>query len=782
MVYTLVIVESPAKTGSFEKILGPGYKCIASFGHIRELKGLKSINKEQNYKPVFTNSLSKIKQIKKLQDAVKSASSVLLATDDDREGEAIAWHLCKVLKLDESTTPRLIFHEITPEAIRHAVQNPSTINMDKVRAQQARQVLDILVGYQISPLLWRQFGGQLSLSAGRCQTPALRLVYENQSEIDNSPGKIVYTTSGIFTVKALTFTLDKQYESEEHMSKFLETTVESEHKHMLVIEKQGTATKAPPKPFTTSTMQQASNSELHISPKEAMSICQKLYEDGLITYMRTDSKTYSREFINKAKDFITDKYGREEINPQIDSLSQRSSETKKTSNKKLAKKQKDNKTQEAHEAIRPTNISRDKIDSSKFSPKERKMYHMIWRNSVESCMKPCLVQTVSASISAPDNGFYRLSQEEIVEPGWKLVTGYDKENYNYRYLVSLKDVCPINVKYSKINCKLGIKDTKQHYTEAKLVQLLEEKGIGRPSTFSSLIDKIQERGYVKREDVDGRLHKGIEFELKGDVLIETEVEKKFGGERNKLVLQPIGKMAWEFLQTVCLPLFEYDYTRDMEEKLDIVASGDKIWYELCTECDNEIMLYTQAVDTANSLPEKDIAIDDNHSYTITKYGPAIVSIENGKKVYKSARKDIDLDKLRAGKLQLDDIIDDEKQNGKELGVFEGKPVYLKTGKFGMYIQCGDKNMSVKKLGNKAAHITLEKVIPILEASKEPTRFRKLNDEYSVRIGKTPYIFFKTKKMKKPQFMNLKGFDEDPFECERSILLAWLQTHHKIKIE
>jgi len=782
MVYTLVIVESPAKTGSFEKILGPGYKCMASFGHIRELKGLKSINKEQNYKPSFTNSLAKIKQIKKLQEAVKSASSVLLATDDDREGEAIAWHLCCVLKLDENTTPRLIFHEITPEAIRQAVRNPSTINMDKVRAQQARQVLDILVGYQISPLLWRQFGGQLSLSAGRCQTPALRLVYENECEIEKSPGKIVYTTTGIFTVKALTFTLDKQYESEGEMGMFLENTVESEHKHMLVIDKQGTATKAPPKPFTTSTMQQAANSELHISPKEAMSICQKLYEAGLITYMRTDSKTYSKEFINKAKDYITEKYGRDEINPQINSLSQRSSEGSKPKEKKVSKKQKEKKAQEAHEAIRPTNISHDKIDSSKFSPKERKMYHMIWRNSVESCMRPCLVQTVSASISAPDNGSYRCSQEEIVEPGWKLVAGYEKANHSYRYLVSLKDVCPIEVKYSKINSRLGIKDTKQHYTEAKLVQLLEEKGIGRPSTFSSLIDKIQERGYVKREDVDGRLHKGIEFELRGDELVETEVEKKFGGERNKLVLQPIGKMAWEFLRTVCLPLFEYDYTREMEEKLDIVASGHKIWYELCGECDREIMLYTESVNTANSLPEKDIVIDDNHAYTITKYGPAIVSTENGKKVYKSAKKDLDLDKLREGKLQLEDIIDEEKQNGKELGVFEGKSVYLKTGKFGMYIQCGEKNISVKKLAKKASDITLEKVLPLLEASKEPTRFRKLNDDYSVRVGKTPYIFFKTKKMKKPQFMNLKGFDEDPFECERAILLAWLETHHKIKIE
>jgi len=785
MVYTLVIVESPAKTGSFEKILGLGYKCMASFGHIRELNGLKAINKEQNYKPSFTNASSKVKQIRKLQDAMKSASSVLLATDDDREGEAIAWHLCKVLKLDEQTTHRLIFHEITPEAIRQAVRNPSTINMEKVRAQQARQVLDILVGYQISPLLWRQFGGQLSLSAGRCQTPALRLVYENECEIEKTPGKIVYTTTGIFTVKALVFTLDKQHEDKESMSKFLAKTVESSYKHLLNIDTQGTATKNPPRPFTTSTMQQSANSEFHISPKEAMSICQKLYEAGLITYMRTDSRTYSKEFINKAKDLITNKYGNSEINPQIESLSQRNSDNSKGKEKKLTKKAKqvkDNKAQEAHEAIRPTNIFTEALNAAKFSPKERKMYYMIWRNSVESCMRVCLTQTVSSSITAPDDCSYKCSQEEIIQPGWKLVAGFEKTNMNYRYLVSLKDICPIEVNYSKIMSKLGVKDTKQHYTEAKLVQLLEEKGIGRPSTFSSLIDKIQERGYVKREDVEGRLHKGIEFELIGDGIIEREIEKKFGGEKNKLVLQPIGKMAWEYLRSVCLPLFEYDYTKEMEEKLDIVAQGDKTWYELCAECDEQILQYTDKASSAPNLPEKDIVIDEKYKYTITKYGPAIVTIEDGKKVYKSARKDIDLDKLRAGELTLESIIDEEKQNGKDIGLFEGNHVYLKTGKYGMYVQCGEKNISVKKIANKSSDITFEKVLPLLEASKEPSKFRKLNEDYSIRIGKSPYVFFKTKKMKKPKFINLKGFDEDPFECERSILLAWLETHHKIKID
>lgn len=816
MSYRLVIVESPAKTASFEKALGPAYKCMASFGHIRELKKLTDIDRENGYKPTYTNSYGKLKQIKKLQDAARKSNGVVLATDDDKEGEAIAWHLCQVLKLPVSTTPRLIFHEVTPTAIQSAISNPSVINMNKVHAAQARQILDMLVGFQISPLLWNRFGGQLALSAGRCQTPALRLVYENQQEIDKSPGRIAYTTTGFFTQKAIPFTLNHQHESEDDMASFLESTVTTEHEHMLTIEKESSATKSQPRPFTTSSMQQAANTELRISPKEAMSICQKLYERGLITYMRTDSRTYSKDFIGTAKKFICDTYGEGNVRPDIYGLSVRmndagASNGKRAASKKSGPAKKESSAQEAHEAIRPTNVRLQKLDQGAFSPKERKVYQMIWRNTVESCMKVCTVACVSAAVSAPNKLAYRASQEEVVDPGWKLVGGYDETNISYRYLVAQRPQCPKRVDYSKISSRLGIKDSKGHYTEAKLVQLLEERGIGRPSTFSSLVEKIQERGYVKRGDVEGKPYKGVEYELVGEELTETEVEKSFGGEKNKLILQPLGAMVWEYLSSQCGSLFEYEYTKRMETDLDLIEGGEKVWHTLCSECDGEVSALTSSVreamkqekerartsrkgvsegsddecedeSTGRSRPGggADIRIDDEHTYTVTKYGPVVVSVVDGKKVYQGAKQNIDVEAIRNGSLSVSDIVDEKKTaGGKAIGEYNGSQVVLKTGKYGAYVQWNGKNVSVKKLGKNESAITLSRVIPLLEASSE-TKLRELTKEFSVRVGKTPYVFYKTTEMKKPKFLSLKGFDEDPFTCDENVLFAWLETKHKVK--
>lgn len=811
MSYRLVIVESPAKTSSFEKALGPAYKCMASFGHIRELKKLTDIDRDDNYKPSYTNSYGKLKQVKKLQDAARKSNGVILATDDDKEGEAIAWHLCQVLRLPVSTTPRLIFHEVTPTAIQAAIKNPSVINMNKVHAAQARQILDMLVGFQVSPLLWNRFGGQLALSAGRCQTPALRLVYENQREIDRSPGKIAYTTTGFFTQKAIPFTLNHQHESDDDMSSFLEATVTTQHEHTLMIEKESTASKPQPRPFTTSALQQSANTELRISPKEAMSVCQKLYEHGLITYMRTDSRTYSKEFIGSARAFVCDTYGESNVRPDIYGLSVRMNDklgSKSTSSS--TNKTKGSSAQEAHEAIRPTNIRLKGLDQGKFSPKERRVYHMIWRNTVESCMKVCTVACVSATVSAPNKLVYKASQEEVVDPGWKLVGGYDEANIAYRYLVAQRPQCPKQVDYSKISSRLGVKDSKGHYTEAKLVQLLEERGIGRPSTFSSLVEKIQERGYVKRGDMEGRPYKGVEYELVGEELTETEVEKSFGGEKNKLILQPLGAMVWEYLSSRCPSLFEYEYTKRMEADLDMIEHGEKVWHTLCAECDSEVSGLTKEVRDAAKASKKgsrkknssdpaipgdeevategdllggrgaDIRIDDHHTYTVTKYGPVVVSVVDGKKVYQGAKQNLDVEAIRSGSLSVSDIVDEKKTaGGQTIGDHNGFPVVLKSGKYGAYVQWNGKNVSVKKLGKNESAITIARVIPLLDASSD-AKFRELTKEFSVRVGKTPYVFYKTHDMKKPKFLSLKGFDEDPFLCDENVLFAWLETKHKVK--
>ena len=311
---TLVIVESPAKCKKIEQYLGPGYKCLASFGHLRELPSLKNIDIENNFNPTYTvidNTLKK-KQIELLRKEIKSAGEVLLATDDDREGEAIAWHLCQLYKLDVNKTKRIIFHEITESALQSAVQHPKTINMDIVHAQQARQILDILVGFKVSPMLWKFItkpkGKEHSLSAGRCQTPALRLIYDNDNDIKCSEERKVYNTTGYFTNSNIAFDLSPQgkHESEDEITDFLDGC--ADFSHIYNCTQPVKVYKKPPEPFTTSRIQQVASNELHYAPKETMRICQILYEGGFITYMRTDSKTYSAEFLDIVKQYIVPYY------------------------------------------------------------------------------------------------------------------------------------------------------------------------------------------------------------------------------------------------------------------------------------------------------------------------------------------------------------------------------------------------------------------------------------------------------------------------------------------
>jgi DNA topoisomerase-1 len=309
---TLVIVESPAKCKKIESFLGLGYKCIASYGHFREFKdGLKSIDIENNFKPTYKISPSKMKYVRLLKMAAAKANEIILAADDDREGEAIAWHVAKVLNLPITTTKRIIFHEITKTAVLRAVNNPTVINMDKVQAQHARQILDLLVGFTISPILWKNIPRKKGLSAGRCQTPALRLIYDNQMEVDKSSGEKAYTTIGTFTSHNLDFKLNYDYKTDEEVEDFLEESVN--HDHKFKCKNPRTTIKKQPQPFTTSTLQQKASNEFHYSPKETMKLAQKLYEKGYITYMRTDSKAYSKEFIGKAKNYITEKYSKKHI-------------------------------------------------------------------------------------------------------------------------------------------------------------------------------------------------------------------------------------------------------------------------------------------------------------------------------------------------------------------------------------------------------------------------------------------------------------------------------------
>ena len=733
----VVVVESPAKCKKIEGFLGPGYKCVASFGHIRGIKdGLKGIAIENDFTPSFKLLSEKSKYIANLRRVLRGASEVILATDDDREGEAIAWHICQVFNLPIAATKRIIFHEITSAAIKNAVAVPTRLDMDKVHAQQARQVLDLLVGFRLSPMLWRHisYSTKNVLSAGRCQTPALRLIYDNQQDINRSPGKKKYDTTGSFTEKELDFTLNYNYEDKDKMENFLEQSVNFEHVYKCGVPKK--TTKKQPKPFTTSTLQQKASNELHFSPKQTMRSAQKLYEGGYITYMRTDSKTYSAVFLSIAEKYIEKEYGKDYILPSITSLSVR--------------KGKGN-AQEAHEAIRPTKI-KTKVLPDSMDRREKRLYGLIWRNTLESCMAPALYYSLRATISAPQKHQYFYRTEQVDFPGWKVVGGYVKNNPLYNYMQSL--AAGIILNYSKISCKFSLKELKSHYTEAKLVQVLEAKGIGRPSTFSSLISKIQDRLYVQKQDVKGRELDCIDFELVDDTIEETIRKRTFGGERNKLVIQPLGVLVLEFLLKHFDPLFSYEYTKKMEDNLDKIANGDKVWHTLCREGNGCINILSEKI---KGEKKEMIRIDEDHVYMIAKYGPVIKRVKDGETSFLSVKKDIDMAKLREGGYNLADIIENKTKKGKTLGEYKGHDVLVRDGKYGLYIVHNGKNYSIKGLKKSLEELELAHVVDILSGKKSanPNVLRILREDLSVRRGKWgPYLFYKTEGMKKPRFFKM----------------------------
>ena len=783
---SLVIVESPAKCKKIEEYLGPGYKCIATYGHLRELPSLKNIDIENNFKPTYIiidNAIKK-KQIEILRKEIKKADEVILGLDGDREGEKISFCVAQLFNLDINKTKRITFNEITETAIRNAIQNPRTIDMNIVNAQQARQILDVLVGFKVSPVLWKLVsqpkGKDNALSAGRCQTPALKLVYENQKEIDESTERKVYNTTGYFTNLNLPFELNKQIEDEDDMIDFLDKS--ADFSHIYTCSQPIKVLKQPPEPFTTSRLQQVASNELHYSPKETMRICQLLYEGGYITYMRTDSKTYSVEFMDSAKEYIRKTYDAQYIGQLLDGKCD--DNIVKDAVKKRSKK-KENKSefaQEAHEAIRPTNISLQNLPEEMDS-KEKKMYKLIWTNTLESCMTPASFYSITASISAPENSKYSYTTELIDFPGWKIVENkFSRENKDYQYLQIITS--NVAIQHKKIYSKVTIKGSKSHYTEAKLVQLLEEKGIGRPSTFSSLIDKIQERGYVKKEDIKGKEIICRDFELEDGEICEIQNKREFGNEKSKLVIQPLGIIVMEFLDKHFNKLFNYEYTSLLESALDKIAKGEIIWFEVCSSCNKEV---DNLIELIKDETKFEFQIDDNNTYMIGKYGPVIKCVEekDGKEevIFKSVKKDLDISKLKIGEYELDDIIEQNKTGNIQynLGKYEGKDVILRKGKFGLYTSWGDNSKTLKELGNRPIeNITIEEVIAILE--KGSGIVRVINTNLTIRKGpKGDYIFYKNSKMKKPIFYDIKSFTtetkEDYKTCDINILKSWISEKY-----
>ena len=638
------------------------------------------------------------------------------------------------------------------------------------------------------------------MSAGRCQTPALRLIYDNEQDIKTSAERKVYNVTGYFTNANLPFEHSPQgkFETEDEITDFLDGC--ADFSHIYTCSQPVKVLKQPPEPFTTSRIQQVASNELHYSPKETMRICQLLYEGGFITYMRTDSKTYSGEFLETVKSHILRNYadGEKYIGEKIDALTSGAIKEPPTSKKKSKKGDKDvtsgkvadslrqvahSVRQEAHEAIRPTNISLDELPEkldAKFGSKERRMYKLIWTNTLESCMAVSSFHSVTANISAFNNTKFTHTCELISFPGWKIVEKkYSTDKNEFQYLQQIKQ--NTSIPYKKIYAKVTIKGTKQHYTEARLVQLLEERGIGRPSTFSSLVDKIQERGYVKKEDIKGKEIICKDFELENDEICEIETKREFGNERGKLIIQPLGVIVMEFLEKHFNDLFNYDYTSKMEESLDKIAKNEQIWFEVCKKCNDEIDLLLEKIKDETKI---EYNIDDNNTYLIGKYGPVIKCVEeteDGKEKinFKPVRKDIDIKNLEKGDITLENLIDTKRNVNSHyiLGQHNGMDVILKKGKFGLYITWGENSKTLKELGNRPIeNIHFDEVKKYLEEGSNV--IREINTNMTIRKGpKGDYLFYKMPKMKKPQFYDIKSFSSETGEdykiCDITILKSWI---------
>lgn len=810
---TLVIVESPAKCKKIESYLGPGYKVIASFGHLRTISGLEAIDVTNNFNTKYTviQEDLKLKQIEKIRSEMAKSDDVIIATDDDREGEAIGWHICDLFGLSITNTKRIIFHEITESAIQSAMFHPKRLNMNLVHAQQARQILDLLVGFTISPILWNCVSKthDKSLSAGRCQTPALRLVYDNYLDVKQSPGKLVYNTSGYFTNLNLLFDLNKQFINETQVKDFLEKCKTWDFVCSITNPKK--TIKKSPEPLTTSSLQQLASNELNMSPKETMKYAQQLYEGGYITYMRTDSKKYCQEFVDSSKKYIISTYGEQYVSQTIEhhvinvkpNTEEKTNIEEKTNNnetnnikpKKTVTEKKRSLVpapQEAHEAIRPVNINvlSSSIEDSSIKSLQKvvKLYELIWRKTLGSCMPSAQYNSISAKISSPLDTEFVYKTEQPIFLGWQIIDFKKTETNIYQYIQTLKQNVSMSPK--KIDSKFSIVELKSHYSEARLVQLLEERGIGRPSTFASLIDKIQERKYVEKQNIQGKEIECVDFSLKDNDILSVVSKREFGNEKNKLVIQPLGIIVIEFLLDKFDMFFNYDYTKEMEDCLDNIANGDMIWNQLCDDCYKGLSSVT---DKLQDLKKFSLIIDKCHSLIIGKHGPVIkyVDPKDSKKVsFMAVKKNIDIESLKNMKqLTLEDVVDNVVSDTAAIGKYKGQDLFIKKGKYGFYAQWGKETKSLKEEFG-TSKIDKDKYLDIIrfldkDTVLDPTKpiglVRELNNNLSIRTGKYgDYIFYKKLRMKTPGFYKLNGFDSDYKKCDKILILNWIKQTHNVE--
>lgn len=755
--HKLIIVESPAKCKKIESYVGGDYKCVASYGHFRNLETIKDIDTQNKYKLTFRLLKEKAKAIATLKRAIDESYEVILASDDDREGEAIAWHICQHFGLCVNSTKRIIFHEITKPAIIAALKNPIKINMNVVYAQHARQCLDVLVGFRATPLLWKYICPHYTkgLSAGRCQTPALRLIYENAEELEKNDYKTHNKVFGYFTSYNNKYELNKSFIGEEDLVDFLEKC--KSHKFIFRKQSEKIQYNQPPQPFTTSVLQQKGSSLFNLSPKDTMKCCQKLYESGLITYMRTDSKTYSEQFCEDTKVFVTKNYGDDYVG---------------TIEKFITK------DKGAHEAIRPTYINKRVEHVAKehtLTSKEQRIYALIWTNAVESLMSASKKTILQVKIDAPCKYYFSHSYSKTLFSGWEIIENKKEETY-YDYILLIKDECIMD--YNKIDTNTCVQNMKSHLSYATLVRTLETKNIGRPSTYASIVEKLLARGYVRVGNVEGIEIETANYSLvkNSDKIEITKASSKFGNEKNKLILEPLGFLVMDFVLNNITELFEYEFTSVMEDCLDRIARGSDDYSTLMEMYDANIVDKLQKNELEN-INKWLYPVGENAVVVLCKHG---IVVKIGEDEFKKMKNDVNFFKVKAGEYTLDEICEETKQVDDYIGKYKAENMYVKRGKYGPYVAWGS---NTKSLNGFSKERTLENIVEFIEKAGENSNIiRVVNESTSIRRGKYGiYIFYKSQKMNKPKFLKLKGFPEmDKIETVNiTYIQSWIKETYNI---
>jgi len=764
----LVIVESPAKAKTIEKFLGKDFIVKSSYGHIRDLaKKNLGVDINDNYEPQYIVPEDKESVVKELKKNAKDAKMVWLASDEDREGEAIAWHLFKVLELDPKKTRRIVFHEITKDAIQNAIKNPRPIDENLVNAQQARRILDRLVGFELSPVLWKKV--KPSLSAGRVQSVAVKLLVEREREIMNFKSESYFKVSGIFQTKAkneLKADLNERLKYKKDVLSFLEKNKSAEFIINNVVKKPGK--KSPSPPFTTSTLQQEASRKLGFSVAQTMAVAQRLYEAGKITYMRTDSVNLSSMAINTAQKVILDEFGEKYLKIR-----------KFTTKTKGA--------QEAHEAIRPTFIDKPSVAGTE---REKRLYELIWKRTIASQMSDALLEktTINIDISNVQDKKFVASGEVLKFDGFLKVyiESMDDERDE-----ETKGLLPAVTKGEKLNYQsiIAIERFTYHpprYTEASLVKKLEELGIGRPSTYAPTISTIQNRGYVIKEDRPGKERNYVAISLKNNnINVETKKEIT-GAEKSKLFPNDIGMVVNDFLDDHFDEIMNYNFTATVEEEFDEIAQGNLPWTKMI---DKFYKPFHQRVDetlktSARSVGERILGNDpETGKPVIAKIGPYGPMVQLGEKEDQEKPKFASLQRgQHLETITLKEALELFKLP-REIGTFEGQKVVVSIGRFGPYVRHDSKFYSLKKEDNPYK-IELDRAIELIKEKREKEKAKLIHDfpqdkDLQLLNGRWgPYISYKKKNYKIPK--GEKAEDLSYEDCMKIIKEAGQKDTNKTK--